>query len=165
MISNSKRLIFVDSREQAHERKRIIEQINKLGYPTHVQQQYVGDYRFYGNDYFVIDRKKTLSELSQNVTVDHERFVREIERAQRNNTVILVLIEEGDEYQCLEDVKKWTNPQANPNNPRKMTGDKLYKILTKMREEYDIDFMFCKKENTGKAIVNILEKGLIYERG
>lgn len=164
MIFNSKRKIYVDSREQALDRARVIEQITELGYPTKVIQQDFGDYRMFGNDYFVVDRKKTLNELASNVGKDHSRLVEEIKRAEQQGACIMFLIEDSSKYKCLEDVKDWVNTHAN-GNPKAMTGEKLYKTLETMREEYPIDFEFCTKSQTGKRIVELLEGALISGRG
>ena len=79
-----------------------------------------------------------------------------------NNEYILILEDrvvkliEDDNYSSLEDVKKWKSPHTS------LTGDWLYKAMTTMQNkktEYDVEFRFCKKAETGEQIIKILMKG------
>lgn len=152
--------ILVDSREQPLDRARVIEQIESCGYSTIVSKLPFGDYRIVGNDFLVVDRKKTLLEVIQNVGREHERIVNEIKLAESVGAKIVFLVEHSSNITCLEDLKSWENPMIK-KNPKAMTGDKLYKILDTMVINYDIDFIFCTKNDTGKMIVSILEDGYI----
>lgn len=149
--------IYVDSREQPLDRARVIKQIEGRGYNTIVSKQAFGDYRLVGNDYLVIDRKKSLNELSSNVGKEHTRIVEEISLAESINAKIIFLVEHGEGIKKLEDVKNWNNPLL-VKYPKAMCGEKLYKILDTMQDEYNIEFVFCDKENTGDKIVEILEE-------
>lgn len=158
MISNSSRTIFVDSREQPLDRARIINQIHGCGYKTIISKQAYGDYRLVGNDFLVIDKKKSLLELSNNVTREHKRIVEEIKLAESVGARIIFLIEHGKEIKKLEDIYNWRNPLLK-KYPNATTGKKLFRILDTMQDEYDISFEFCTKEETGSKIIELLEGG------
>lgn len=74
--------IQVDSREHASEWERISKQLDKLGVKYFRSKLYVGDYQSLDNARLVIDRKKNLQELCGNVCQQHERFQKELKRAQ-----------------------------------------------------------------------------------
>ena len=109
----------------------------------------------YGKQHIAVDRKQNLNELAGNLSKDHKRFKSELTRAKEVGTKIVVLIED-DKYDCLEDVKKWKSSYSN------LTGDWLYKTMKTMqskKNEYDVEFRFCKKNETGEEIIKILLGG------
>ena len=109
----------------------------------------------YGKQHIAVDRKQNLNELAGNLSKDHKRFKSELTRAKEVGTKIVVLIED-DKYNCLEDVKKWKSSYSN------LTGDWLYKTMKTMqskKDEYDVEFRFCKKIETGEEIIKILLGG------
>ena len=103
--------IQIDSREHKWELARIQRQLTALGCKTIVSKLYVGDYQSLDNPRLVIDRKKDLLELCGNVTQQHERFQRELTKAQEAGIRLIILIEHGGDIQSLEDVYFWDNPR------------------------------------------------------
>ena len=148
--------IQIDSREHKWELARIQRQLTTLGCKTIVSKLYVGDYQSLDNPRLVIDRKKDLLELCGNVTQQHERFQRELIKAQEAGIRLIILIEHGGDIQSLEDVYFWDNPRLL-QSPKATTGKGLYKSLCTIRNRYNVRFEFCTKQETGKKIMELLD--------
>ena len=162
--------IQVDSREHKSEWERIKTQFDDLGIEYFRSKLYVGDYQSLDNPRLVIDRKKDLQELCGNVCQQHERFKAELIRAMEQGIKIVILCEHGPDIKSIEDVWFWQNPRKHKviwktvNGQRVRTvmsdkavdGNQLYKSLCTIRDRYNVDFVFCTKEETGKKIVEIL---------
>lgn len=148
--------IQIDSREHKWELARIQRQLTALGCKTIVSKLYVGDYQSLDNPRLVIDRKKDLQEICGNVTQQHERFQRELLRAQEAEIQLIILIEHGDDIQTLEDVYFWDNPRLS-KSPKATTGKSLYRSLCTIRDRYNVRFEFCTKRETGQKIMELLD--------
>lgn len=164
-------IIQIDSREKARAIKKIVAEFDRQGVRHPVSKLMVGDYMNYDNPRLIIDRKQNLSELCSNVCQDHERFRRELIKAQENDIKMVFLVEHGKGIRRTEDVIWWENPRRwkrvkdNSGKWREvetkaMTGDVLYKILKTQERKYGCQFLFCKKNDTGKEIIRILGGGL-----
>lgn len=149
--------IQIDTREHKWERARIEMQLTKLGVKTIASKLYVGDYQSWDNPRLVIDRKKDLGELCGNVTQQHERFQRELIKAQEAGIELIILCEQEDIHR-LEDVYFWDNPRLL-KSPRAVSGKGLYKSLCTIRDRYNVRFEFCSKNETGKRIMELLSNG------
>lgn len=167
-------IIQVDTREHSDERRRVEGQIHKLGVKTIRSKLYIGDYMSLDNAYLVIDRKKDLLELCQNITQGHERLRNEFLRARGINAQIVILCEHGDGIERLSDVNFWHNPRLDETKtivdeqgrrwlvkayPKATNGPQLYKSLETIRRRYGVEFVFCNKKQTGAMIVDILRRG------
>lgn len=106
-------LIQCDTREHASEWKRIESQFIGLGVDYIRSKLYAGDYCDFDNPRLVIDRKKDLNELCGNVCQQHERFQKELVRAQKNGIKIIILCEHGPDIKTLGDVYFWENPRVD----------------------------------------------------
>lgn len=148
--------IQIDTREHKWELARIQRQLTALGCKTIVSKLYVGDYQSLDNPRLVIDRKKDLQEICGNVTQQHERFQRELLRAQEAEIQLIILIEHGDDIQSLEDVYFWDNPRLS-KSPKATTGKSLYRSLCTIRDRYNVRFEFCTKRETGQKIMELLD--------
>ena len=114
----------------------------------------VGDYVNLENPMVVVDRKKDLHEVAGNVTKDHDRFVRELGLAKELGYRLIVLVEEPN-ITTLANVCSWYNFRRR-TNPKAIDGKRLYKIMKTMQDKYGFEWQFCKKEDCGKRIVEIL---------
>ena len=164
--------INVDTREHASEWNRIQKQFDKLGLQYFRSKLYCGDYMSLDNAKLVIDRKKGLLEVCQNVTQQHARFRAELERARDAGIQIVLLIENFGNIQSIEDVKTWQNPRKHQirwrynktthkreryvESPKAIDGSQLYKSLCTIRDRYGVMIEFCKWSDTGQKIVEIL---------
>lgn len=150
--------IQIDTREHKFELARVQRQIEKKGVKTINSKLYVGDYQSLDNPRLVIDRKKDLQELCSNVCQQHERFRRELVRAQEAGINLIILVEHGGDIHELEDVFFWDNPRIK-DSPRATTGQALYRSLLTIRDRYGVRFEFCDKRHTGERIVELLSNG------
>lgn len=150
--------IQIDTREHKFELARVQRQIEKKGVKTINSKLYVGDYQSLDNPRLVIDRKKDLQELCSNVCQQHERFRRELVRAQDAGINLIILVEHGGDIHELEDVFFWDNPRIK-DSPRATTGRALYRSLLTIRDRYGVRFEFCDKRHTGERIVELLSNG------
>ena len=147
-------IIQIDTREQKYDH--VQRYFDSQGI-KHVRSKcVVGDYVNLENPMVVVDRKKDLQEVCGNVTKQHDRFVRELELAQELGYRLIVLIEEPDAKK-LEDVCGWYNWRLK-NNPKAVTGPKLYKIMKTMASKYGFEWRFTTKEKCGEVIVQILSE-------
>lgn len=162
--------VQVDTREHAKEWERIKGQFDALGVQYFRSKMYVGDYQSLDNPRLVIDRKKDLQEICGNVCQQHERFKAELLRAKEQGIKLVILCEHGADIKSLEDVYFWQNPRKyqirwktvngkrvkDVISAKAVDGNQLYKSLCTMRDRYNVDFVFCQKEETGKKIIEIL---------
>ena len=163
--------IQVDTREHKKEWERIERQFCKQGVQYFRSKLYVGDYMNLDNPHLVIDRKKDLLEVCGNVTQQHERFRKELQRAREHEINMIILIEHGDDITCLEDIFFWQNPRRTETDieivngkpqkvllhPKATSGSQLYRILYKLQKRYGVRFEFCDKRHTGQKIAELLE--------
>ena len=163
--------VQVDTREHAKEWERIKGQFDALGVQYFRSKMYVGDYQSLDNPRLVIDRKKDLQEICSNVSSkQHERFKAELLRAKEQGIKLIILCEHGADIKSLEDVYFWQNPRKyqirwkTVNGKRvkevisakAVDGNQLYKSLCTIRDRYNVEFVFCQKEETGRKIIEIL---------
>lgn len=158
--------IQIDSREKAKAIKKILAAFDEAGVDYFVSKLYVGDYQSYDNPYLIVDRKQNLTELCSNVTQGHDRFRRELVRAQEHGIELVILCEHGDGIEALEDVIFWDNPRRKKRQKvagkwqtvetKATTGETLYRILQTLTKKYGVRFEFCDKDETGHRIMEIL---------
>lgn len=165
-------VIQIDSREKARAITSIVEEFQRQGIKHPVSKLMVGDYMNYDNPRLIVDRKQNLTELCSNVCTDHDRFRRELIRANENGIQIVFLVEHGKGIRKLEDVIWWKNPRRwkrvkdpvtgkwSTVETKAMMGVTLYKILCTQERKYGCKFLFCEKEDTGKEIIRILSGGV-----
>lgn len=115
-------VIQIDSREKARAITKIVETFNQNNIKHPVSKLMVGDYMNYDNPRLIIDRKQNLSELCSNVCQDHERFRKELIRANENGIQMIFLIEHGKGVERLEDVIWWENPRRWKRRKNPETG-------------------------------------------
>lgn len=163
-------IIQIDSREKARAIKKIIKTFDEKDVKHPVSKLMVGDYMDYDNPRLIIDRKQNLSELCCNVCQDHERFRKELLKANENGIKIIFLVEHGKGIETLEDVVWWENPRGMKRQQNKetgkwetvktkaMTGRTLYKVLCTIQRKYKCEFLFCEKNDTGKKIIELLSE-------
>lgn len=150
--------IQIDSREKPKAIQRILAEFDRQSIKHFVSKLPCGDYCDLDNARFCIDRKQNLNELVGNVCQQHERFIRELERAQELDIRLVFLVEHGAAVSTLEDVRKWKNPRLSVS-PLAVSGERLYKILFTLEKRYGTKFYFCTKQETGKTILRLLKEG------
>lgn len=150
--------IQIDTREKARAIKLILTDFDKNNVKYFSSKLFVGDYMSLDNPRLSIDRKQSLLELCSNVCQQHERFTSELKRAQDNGIKIIILCEHGGNISTLNDVIQWKNPRLK-TSPKAVSGQQLFKILYSISKKYDVDFIFCQKNQTGTKIIELLSGG------
>lgn len=159
-------IILEDTRQQLSKHSLKNQWFARHGIKVERCRLFVGDYTLPTNQSVCVDTKKDLHELASNVGQQHERFRRELIRAQEAGIHLVILCEHGHGIHCLEDVLFWRNPREIVRkringhwtivHQKVMQGDVLYRILCTMQRKYGVQFLFCDKEETGQKIVELL---------
>ena len=150
-------VIVEDTRQQAEKHKIKNEYFENHGIKVIRSKLPVGDYARIDNMSVVIDTKKDIQEIIQNVTKDHKRFAAECELAQEAGIKLIILIENEDKVEKKEDLFKWYNWRLK-TSPKATNGKTLYKILKTMEEKYKVTFEFCSVEKSPEIIEKILKE-------
>lgn len=148
-------VIVADTREKPRAIVRILDTFRKEGITVVRRALNFADYWNPDNPGVIIDRKQNLQEVCGNVVQGRKRFVREIERCNRNKCHLIVLVEHGGKIKSLADVINWKNPRLR-ESPYAVSGERLFKIMTAMANFYGIEWQFCSKQSTGKRIIELL---------
>lgn len=148
-------IIQIDTREKPRAIENILETFKKREVQIIRSKLFVGDYMNLDNPKLVVDRKQSLLEVTVNVTQDHKRFISEIERANAVGIHIVFLVEHGYGIKSLSDVMNWRNPRLEVS-PLAVSGERLYRIMSTIANNYDIEFVFCNKKETGEKIIELL---------
>lgn len=144
-------MLIIDTREQKWEHIKDYLERNNIEYI--VQKLDVGDYYNTEHPNIVIDRKANLQEVCTNLQSGKEnihRFMKECRRAKEQNLQFIVLVE-GTNCKDLADVKKWKSKYTMH------TGDWLVKQMKTLTYAFDVCWMFCKKKDTPKKIMELLK--------
>ena len=152
------KLLLVDTREKPKAIQSILKTFDEAGITHESTKLLFGDYMDYNRPHLVIDRKQNIAELAKNCTVEAERFKRELERAQRANSRLVILVEQNrykdrDKWihvETIDDLMLWSSPHTT------IVGEKVYRVLRAWCSKYDIEVRFCDKRQTGRRILEIL---------
>lgn len=155
------KLMLVDTREKPKAIQSILRYFDGIGLEHASTKLFIGDYQDFSRPQIVVDRKQNIAELAKNCTADHERFRRELERAQKAGATIVVLVEQsrykdGDEWirvETIEDLMLWSSPHTT------IRGEKVYRVLRSWVAKYPLRVEFCDKRSTGKRIYEIIYRG------
>lgn len=148
-------IIQEDTRQKPDKNKHIREQLESMGYTVRrFGGMAVGDYQILGKGDIVVDTKKDMNEVENNLIHDHERFKKECQLAQEAGIKLFILIQDAKLKQ-LSDVFGWYNIRKKWS-PRAASGQTLGKIMYAMRDRYGVEWRFCKKSDCGKTIVELL---------
>ena len=149
-------IIHIDSRENKN--AKIIEHFNSVNQQYIVSKCYAGDYINLNDHSIIIDLKQShgdgIAELCANLTrtVEHERFKREIARAKEIGCKKFYILIVSSKITKLEDVNQWINRRGQ------VKPETLQKIMTTFRNKYKVNYVFCKKKDAGKRIIELLNK-------
>jgi len=148
-------VIIVDTREQKWDH--IKAYFDKHGVEYVVQKLDEGDYFNTEQPLIVIDRKANLMEICGNLSSGNGniiRFTNECKRAKDKHVRFIVLIE-GTNCRKTSDLATWKSKYS------KHTGKWLADRMFNLTVSYDVEWLFCKKNETAKKILELLG----YERG
>lgn len=152
------RYLIIDSREKPKAIKSILSTFDEYGIQYETSKLLFGDYMDYSRPNLVIDRKQNIAELAKNCTVEAQRFKNELERAQRANSELVILVEQNrykdrDEWISVNEISDlimWSNPHTT------IRGEKVFRVLSSWIAKYNLRVEFCDKRVTGKRILEIL---------
>lgn len=155
------RYLLIDSREKPKAIKSIVKYFDSIGLNHETSKLLIGDYMDWNKPGIVVDRKQNIAELAKNCTQDHERFRRELERAKKVGTTLVLLVEQNryrdrDSWirvETIEDLMLWSSPHTA------IVGEKIYRVLRSWMVKYPLQVQFCDKRQTGKRIVEIIYGG------
>lgn len=144
-------MLIVDTREKKWQHIQDFFEANGIDYQ--MRKLDVGDYYNTENPRVVIDRKADLQEVCSNLQNGKEnihRFINECRRARADGFRFIVLVE-GTSCKTIVDVKAWKSKYT------KHTGQWLYREMLRLFYAYGVEWMFCKRNETAKKILEILE--------
>ena len=152
------KLLLVDTREKPKAIENILVTFEAEGVPVARTKLLFGDYADYNRPGIVVDRKQNIAELAKNVTVEHGRFIAELDRAKAANARLVILVEQNrykdrDKWISVKDISDlmlWSNPHT------KIRGEKVFRVLSELIYKYNISVIFCDKRVTGKRILEII---------
>lgn len=138
------------------------------------QKLNVGDYQ--SPPRVAVDTKYGMAEIYQDIVNDHDRFRAECIRAQEDDILLYILIEE-ENIKSLDDAEKWENPRKKkydreyglviraqqsgkmlnhkiPKPP--VSSERLVGMMRAMEMKYGIRFVFCHPNDTGGVVYRLL---------
>lgn len=159
-------VIQIDSREQKNEHVTAYFDHKKIKYI--VSKMYVGDYQRIDNGLLCIDKKFGLDEVYGCVVSGYKRFEAECRRAQEAG-IQLIILTESSEIKSLSEVHNWENPRrikwekamqgkgkGTVSKMPPVSSERIEKRMRTLSKRYGVKWEFCKKEETGKRILELL---------
>lgn len=149
-------LIIEDSRQQEGKHGQKHKHFEEVRVQVVRSKLPVGDYALPPAK--AVDTKKDMSEIAQNIgggKEEHQRFINELKLAQDLGCELTVLIENEDGIRSVADVPRWKNPRT-ARSPKCIQGPRLAKAMQTISERYGCRFDFCKPEEAGARILEIL---------
>ena len=144
-------MIVVDTREKKWDHIRKYFEAN--GIEFEIKKLDAGDYFSTDQGDVVVDRKQNLQELCGNLSKGNGniiRFTNECRRAKEQGIRLVVLIE-GTNCQTVKDVSGWKSKYTKHSG--KWLTDKMFNLTV----SYNVEWQFCKKNETAAKILEILK--------
>lgn len=162
--------IICDTRQQANKHLNIDQWFTDHGVRYFYRKLDFGDYqRDDGFSNITIDTKKDMQELAGNLGREHDRFVRELDRARDAGYRIYILVEELEAYNDHSKIDLWVSRvcrQCHKCDPRKskckvkrfkpMNGVTMRKIIERLEADHGARFIWCKRGDTARIICDLL---------
>ena len=154
--------LLIDTRQQEGKHTLKHDWFKAHGFRLVRTKLYVGDYQLVGGTR-TVDTKEHILELASNIDQQHERFRRELINARDAGFQLTILVENEDGVTDLATLSTWVNPR-NAINRRKglkppIDGERMAKACATMQTKYGVRFEFCKPEEAGARVIEILENG------
>lgn len=174
--------IICDTRQQRGKHGHVDDWFTAHGVPFTYHKLDFGDYsRDDGFSNIVIDTKKDMDEVAQNIGRDHARFVRECDRARDAGHRLIILVEQHAAYNDRNRIASWIpgacrrcvyyrHKECRPQEvagrmckggKKPLQGSTALKIITALESRHGVRFAFCTKRDTAKIICDTL--GIEYE--
>lgn len=150
--------LIEDTRNQPGKHRNVHEYCQREGIKIVRSKLLVGDYMLTGpgTGGISVDTKTLgVPELAMDIFQEHERFRRELIRAQECGIQLIILTEETLPEGRLD---KWVSPTDRNGNPKhKFDPAILRKAMITMQEKYGVRFRFCNKKDTGRVLLAYLK--------
>lgn len=105
-----------------------------------------------------IDTKNSMDEIASNICgKEHKRFINECKAAKAAGCQLIILVENTVDISDITEVHKWINPRVIYSD-KCVQGPRLQKAMETISERYGVQFMFCRPEESGEIITEILMK-------
>ena len=147
-------VLQIDSRESNN--KKIKEYFDSIGQEYFVSKLPCGDYANPQNMKIVIELKHShndgLGELVMNLcrSVNHKRFINEVNLSKKIGVEHFIILVASKDITSLDEVHLWKNKYG------KVKPFVLEKIMKTLKEKYCVEFVFCKPDECGKKIIELL---------
>ena len=152
-------IILTDSRQQkenhitkSFDKQGIVHIRTGLPSADYMALRYEQGKGFYLDYSVLIDTKKDMLELCSNLTKDHDRLVREIDKGHELGCEEFVFIIGDTKIKTIEDIKKWSSPHT------KVKGYVLLKIMQTFKEHHNCKFVIVPKKEVGNKVIDLLSK-------
>lgn len=146
-----------DTRNQIGKHKNIHWYCEQQGIKVVRTKLLVGDYMLTGpgTGGISVDTKYGVPELAMDIFQSHERFRKELIRAQECGIQLIILTEEVLPGGRLDN---WKSPLGKDGKPKhKFDPVILRKAMITMQERYQCKFRFCDVRSTGKTLLAYLK--------
>ena len=103
-----------------------------------------------------VDTKQDITEIAQNMcssAKEKTRFRHECERAKESGCKLFFLIEDAR----YDDINDLYGTRIFLHNGQVISGDQLATAMNVMTERYGCEYRFCKPEEAGQRIIELLE--------
>ena len=147
-------VLQIDSRESNN--KKIKEYFDTIGQEYFVPKLPCGDHANPQNMKIIIELKHShndgLGELVTNLcrSVNHQRFVNEINLSKKIGVEHFIILVASKDITSLDEVHLWKNKYG------KVKPFVLEKIIKTFKEKHGVEFVFCKPDECGKKIIELL---------
>lgn len=165
-------MVIEDTRQQRekHEHIRAWMEAHGVAFDQRSHALPFGDYVSDNGSNVAVDTKKDVQELVMDVGRDHDRFVRECERARSSGYRLVVLVESSARYNDRSQLERWTSkvclmcracrPSQSKGCKRyrskPMQGPTLARILSSMERRHNVVFEFVSKRDAARRICELL---------
>lgn len=154
------RVIQADTRQKDGKHKAKHDYFEAHGYKLIRSKLYVGDYMMVGGTVSV-DTKQSIAEIHGNITADHARFRAECVKAMDAGIQLHVVVENEFGVTCGADLIQWVEPAWALSKRKRarqpIDGAVLFRSMATMYRRYGVLFWFCKPEEAGRKVIEILE--------
>lgn len=149
-------ILQIDSRESNN--KKIKEYFDSIGQEYFASKLPCGDYANPQNMKTVIELKHShndgLGELVMNLcrTTTHERFRKEVLLAKKIGVEHFIVLVASKNITSIDEIHLWKNKYG------KVKPETFEKIVKTFKQKYEIEIVFCKPNECGEKILELLNK-------
>ena len=149
-------ILQIDSRESNN--KKIKKYFDSIEQEYFISKLPCGDYANPQNMKVVVELKHShndgLGELVTNLcrTTNHQRFKNEVMLSKKIGVERFIILVASKDITSVDEIHLWKNKYG------KVNPETFEKIVKTFRDKYNVEFQFCKPNECGKAIIELLKK-------